>query len=224
MFWQVFHRSTLIASVLLTAGCAFTDPPKADGGFVKTRDGGREKITGFYPGRPERYYAVVDGEVSEVYPVIQTPDRGDLVQVPFIVPFAPGSSGMGPVAIGVLESVAQRMASRPWNEVFIRGNTDSVGEGNIRRAGNFVFAEKLSTQRAVNVDRWLRKRLGDRYPKGKALVSGAGFSIPVVTGGLPSDQQPNRRVDVRVIEPVGSKTEGYWYGKQRSRTGIQFSK
>ncbi len=156
-----------------------------------------------YPGRPDRYYTIENGEVTEVYPTIPTPDRGNMLDVPFVVPFAQGSSVITNEAQAVLERAAQRALHSPWAEIYVTGNTDSVGEGDIRRAGNVQFASTLSTQRAVNVNKWLERRLGDRYPK-RSFVTGVGFAIHVVVGGLPMDQRPNRRVDVRVVVPVGN--------------------
>ena len=194
--------------------------------YVLSSPGEAQKVQGIYPGQPANYYATTEeGHTVIAYPSVMTPDRGEMMDIPATIAFVEGSARLS-LPNGELEKAAQSVLSSNHVEVFVEGHADSLGEGDIRRASDIAFAKDFSKKRADAVLSWLKKRLGKEAGKHRLVSYGMGATVPLVAGGLPKDQQANRRVVVRLVYSADNHpSEGYWYHGQRiPKQDVQFER
>jgi outer membrane protein OmpA-like peptidoglycan-associated protein len=104
-----------------------------------------------------------------------------------MAPFASNSSALSPLLKAGISKVAETIRSDNVSNVSLVGFTDNSTRG--------TKALAISTQRAVNVARYLRQRLRAFKVAGvKIKTIGAGSSNPIASNATPSGRAKNRRV------------------------------
>ena len=93
-----------------------------------------------------------------------------------------------PVSYGVLDDIAQSLATQPTVRVRVEGHTDSRGGDTANLA--------LSQQRALAIVNYL---VAAGVEPGRLEYEGFGSSRPVASNATAGGQQDNRRVELRVI-------------------------
>lgn len=102
------------------------------------------------------------------------------------VNFDTGSSRLKPSAQTVLNRAAALIIDRGYSKVNLAGFTDIRGSASLNL--------RLSRDRALAVQRYLEKRLGDT--KVSFNVAYYAAANPVATGNSPSALAANRRVEI----------------------------
>jgi chemotaxis protein MotB len=124
------------------------------------------------------------------------------VRVTDAVLFDSGSAEIRPEGREILLKVAQQIATRPYQRVWVRGHTDSdpvVRPETVQRfpRGNL----QLSAARAVEVSAQLA---ASGVAQEKLVVAGFGPNEPVVPNRTPEDKRRNRRVEIFVLEDAAA--------------------
>ena len=135
------------------------------------------------------------GEVAKVF----RNERGIVVRLMTDnVLFDMGSAGLKPEMKYILDALAGplREAARP---IAVEGHTDDIP---MRGGGRFVSNWELSSERATEVVRYLIER--GRVPPASLSAAGYAEFHPVVPNTGARARARNRRIDIIILEGVGS--------------------
>jgi chemotaxis protein MotB len=129
-------------------------------------------------------------------------DGGYGVRVTDEVLFDSGSDEIRPEGREILNKVAQQIASRPYQRIWVRGHTDSDPVKRAATLARFPHGNlQLSAGRAVEVAALLA---GNGVADEKLVVGGFGPNEPVVPNTSPENKRRNRRVEIFVLEDAGA--------------------
>jgi chemotaxis protein MotB len=124
------------------------------------------------------------------------------VRVTDEVLFDSGSDEIRSEGRGILLKVAQQIASRPYQRIWVRGHTDSDPVKRPATLERFPHGNlQLSAERAVEVAALLA---GNGVVQEKMVVAGFGPNEPVVPNSSPENKRRNRRVEIFVLEEAGA--------------------
>jgi chemotaxis protein MotB len=126
--------------------------------------------------------------LKENLSVIKT-DDGFKAVIPNPVLFASGDASLSDSFLSVLDGIVT-IAQRNQLAIQIEGHTDNLPIETSRFPSNW----ELSTQRAVNVLRYLQKRGG--IPPERLVAVGFGQYQPIASNDTPEGRQINRRIEV----------------------------
>lgn len=124
------------------------------------------------------------------------------VRVTDAVLFDSGSDQIRPEGREILLKVAEQIASRPYQRIWVRGHTDSDPVKRATTVERFPHGNlQLSAARAVEVAAVLSASgvLAD-----KLVVAGFGPNEPVVPNQNAENKRRNRRVEIFVLEDAGA--------------------
>jgi chemotaxis protein MotB len=120
------------------------------------------------------------------------------------VVFDSGSAVLRAEGEGVLVTLAQDIASRPFDALWVRGHTDNVPMRREATLQMFPLGNmQLSVMRALAVRELLVTK--GNLPEDKLFVAGFGPYLPVADNATPEGQQRNRRVELVVLEAEGAQ-------------------
>jgi len=113
--------------------------------------------------------------------------------------FDSGRAELKPLAIEILDYVAQELLNFPENEIRIEGHTDNVP---INAPPMFLNNMWLSAARAITVRDFFTDEKG-LFPD-KISVEGKGEYSPVESNDTPEGRAKNRRVEIKIISALYS--------------------
>ena len=120
------------------------------------------------------------------------------------VVFDSGSAALRTEGESVLVSLAQDIAQRPFDALWVRGHTDNVPMRREATLALFPMGNmQLSIMRALAVRELLVTK--GNLPEDKLFVAGFGPHLPVADNATPEGQQRNRRVEIVVLEAQGAQ-------------------
>ena len=117
---------------------------------------------------------------------------GKLISLKSAVLFNFDKSVLRPEAKLEFDKIIPEILNNPGSQIIIEGHTDSLGKA--------VYNEKLSYQRALAVNNYLRGLL--KKEKYEIYFYGYGARYPIASNVSKEGQELNRRVDVIVVPPV----------------------
>jgi chemotaxis protein MotB len=118
--------------------------------------------------------------------------------------FDSGSAALRTEGESVLVSLAQDIAQRPFDALWVRGHTDNVPMRREATLAQFPMGNmQLSIMRALAVRELLVTK--GNLPEEKLFVAGFGPHLPVADNATPEGQQRNRRVEIVVLEAEGAQ-------------------
>jgi len=124
------------------------------------------------------------------------------VRVTDEVLFDSGSDEIRAEGREILLKVAQQIASRPYQRIWVRGHTDSDPVKRAATLARFPHGNlQLSAGRAVEVAALLA---GNGVAEEKVVVGGFGPNEPVVPNTSSENKRRNRRVEIFVLEDAGT--------------------
>ena len=124
------------------------------------------------------------------------------VRVTDAVLFDSGSDEIRPEGREILLKVAQQIASRPYQRIWVRGHTDSDPVKRASTVERFPHGNlQLSAERAVEVAAVLS---ANGVAQDKLVVAGFGPNEPVVPNQNTENKRRNRRVEIFVLEDAGA--------------------
>jgi flagellar motor protein MotB len=124
------------------------------------------------------------------------------VRVTDAVLFDSGSDEIRPEGHEILLKVAQQIASRPYQRIWVRGHTDSDPVKRASTVERFPHGNlQLSAERAVEVAAVLA---ANGVAQDKLVVGGFGPNEPVVPNQNAENKRRNRRVEIFVLEDTSA--------------------
>ncbi len=124
------------------------------------------------------------------------------VRVTDAVLFDSGSDQIRPEGREILLKVAQQIASRPYQRIWVRGHTDSDPVKRAATIERFPHGNlQLSAERAVEVGALLA---ANGVAHDKLVVAGFGPNEPVAPNQNAENKRRNRRVEIFVLEDEGA--------------------
>jgi flagellar motor protein MotB len=125
------------------------------------------------------------------------------VRVTDAVLFDKGSSAIRAEGQAILAKVAQEIASKPFQRLWVRGHTDSDPVVRPETLAKFPHGNlQLSAERAVEVGAFLGK---NGVTAGKIVVAGFGPGEPVAKNDSEDGKRKNRRVEIFVLEDASAE-------------------
>lgn len=125
------------------------------------------------------------------------------VRVTDAVLFDKGSSAIRSEGQAILAKVAQEIASKPFQRIWVRGHTDSDPVVRPETLAKFPHGNlQLSAERAVEVGAFLGK---NGVSAGKVVVAGFGPGEPVAKNDSEDGKRKNRRVEIFVLEDASAE-------------------
>ncbi len=124
--------------------------------------------------------------------------EGMIISLSNELAFKPGSTELRPEAKIVLDKVADFLRNSD-NKIRVEGNTDDIPPNDPRYPTNW----DLSVARAVSIVRYLSEE--DGIAPNRLTAAGNGEFNPVVPNVDPKSRAKNRRADLVIIYPNGTK-------------------
>ena len=164
----------------------------------------RERVAAAISTDPELPKVVTDSDEPSLGAAMAGPEESDTFVVPAShdpehelnglvrgVSFAAGKSDVAEDSLASLAEIAQQMEAEPQLRIAVMAHTDDQGPAD----GNL----KLSIQRAEAVTEYLAEQGVD---SARLEAEGYGEELPVVQNLTNEDRARNRRIELRVLEPL----------------------